>query len=61
MINLLIIFIIAIVIFIIIFMIIDLVAGAVGGDPRLWMAVKILFLLLLLLYVLDRTGVWHYG
>ncbi len=53
--------IIAIVIFIIVFMLIDLVAAAVGGDPRLWICVKILMLLIVLLFVLDRTGVWHYG
>lgn len=46
----------AIVIVIVLFIAMDYFAGAIGGDGRLWLALKGLVVIIALVFVLQRTG-----
>lgn len=54
--SILIVLVIAIVIVIVLFIALDYFAGAMGGDGRLWLALKGLIVLIALLFVLQRAG-----
>ena len=42
---------------ILLFIATDFFASAIGGDPRLWQALKGVIVLLALFYVLQRAGI----